>query len=238
MYNDLAWAWPIISPFEDYEEEATRFADILKENSPFPIQTLLHLACGGGHLDYWLKRRFSVTGVDLNPGMLANGAKLNPEVEYLQEDIRTLTMDRIFDAVVCFDSLVHCTTPEDLKACFEAAYRALRPGGCFLTYQEIIPETFTQNCTTSTTHGSDDFEITLIENNYDPDLGDCTFEGLFIYLIRRRGEDLRVEVEMFLGGVFPTDLWLKLMEEAGFSASIHPYEPEPGVRTLMGVKRG
>ena len=68
--SDLAWAWPLISPPEDYQQEAEDFTAQLRAHARRPLRTLLHLGCGGGHLDHWFQAHFAVTGVDLSPEML------------------------------------------------------------------------------------------------------------------------------------------------------------------------
>jgi len=83
MYNDLSWAWPILSPKEDYARSSNLFAGYFKEFCDGAPNTLLHMGCGGGHNDYTFKRHFKVTGMDINENMLALARELNPEVEYL-----------------------------------------------------------------------------------------------------------------------------------------------------------
>ena len=66
LYHDLAWLWPVISPVQDYIVETLQFAGLIRQHSRIPVQSLLHLGCGGGHLDATLKNYFQVSGVDLS----------------------------------------------------------------------------------------------------------------------------------------------------------------------------
>ena len=63
----------------------------------------------------------------------------------------------------------------------------LRPGGVFLTVVETTPERFRQNRTWTSVHTAGDTEVVLVENVYDPDRSDTTYEMTFLYLIRRDG---------------------------------------------------
>src|SRR5205085_2511324 len=48
FYRDLASWWPLISPVEDYVEEAAYVAGLLRD-APHPVRTVLELGSGGGH---------------------------------------------------------------------------------------------------------------------------------------------------------------------------------------------
>ena len=85
----------------------------------------------------------------------------------------------------------------------------------FLTCQEYSPERFEQNGIDHSVHIQGDVEITLIENAYDPNPGDTTFEATLIYLIRRGGR-LQIETDRHLCGIFGLDTWLGLLREVGF----------------------
>jgi hypothetical protein len=48
LYNDLAAWWPLISPVDDYAEEAA-FATTLLKSASIPVREVLELGSGGGH---------------------------------------------------------------------------------------------------------------------------------------------------------------------------------------------
>jgi len=215
MYSDLAWTWPVISPKEDYIDEAETFYRLLADNARLEMHDVLHLGCGGGHIDYTLKNRVRLTGVDLSPSMLAVARDLNPEVEYVQGDMRSIRLGRLFDGVFVADSIDYMLTEQDLRQVFETAYAHLKPGGVFCTYSESTLEKFEQNATFGSTHGRPGLEITLIENTYDPDPLDTTYEMTYVYLIRKEGR-LTIETDQHLVGIFPPEIWMRLLESTGF----------------------
>ena len=233
LYSDLAWTWPIISCKEHYIEEAEGFIALIQRHSRIEAHTLLHLGCGGGHLDWTLKRHLNITAVDLSEDMLALARRLNPEVTYLQGDMRTLRLERLFDAVMVADSITYMTTVPDLRATFATAYAHLKPGGVFCTYAEATRESFQQNRSECSAHTAGDVDIAFYENYYDPDPSDTSFEGVMVFLIRRRGE-LTIETDHSVCGLFPLQTWLELLEGVGFEAAPHKTEWEASV--LLGVK--
>jgi SAM-dependent methyltransferase len=164
LYGDLAWTWPIISPVEDYREEGELLARIIEEESHIPAQTLLNLGCGGGHVDFYLKRHYQITAADISQPMLELARKLNPEITYLLGDMRGLRLGREFDAVLIHDAINYMLTPDDLRAAFQTACQHLRRGGVFITMVEVWPGSFHQNKTTVTSRQKGGVEIVFIEN--------------------------------------------------------------------------
>jgi len=235
LYDDLAWTWPIISDKEHYVHEAETFVTVLRAYAHREVKTLLHLGCGGGHLDYTLKAHLAVTGVDTSEAMLSLARRLNPEVAYLAGDMRTVHLGLAFDAVMVADSIDYMLTEDDLRAVFATAFAHLKPGGAFCTYAEEIAGCFQQNRTRCSVRSQGDAEIVFVENAYDPDPADTTYENVFVYLIRHGGR-LEVETDRHLGGLFPMATWLRLLGEAGFQVAQLAFGDEQSIPMFVGVK--
>ncbi len=215
MYKDLVWTWPLISQPEDYVAETEVFCDLIRKRAVGPVETMLNLGCGGGHIDNSFKKEFDLTGVDLSEGMIEHARALNPEVNYLVGDMRDVRVGRTFDAVTILDPISYMISHRELRAAFETAWDHLRPGGVFLVYAEQIKETFQQNQTYHHTSQMGDTSLTFIENDFDPDPDDTTMEYTLIYLIRKGGE-LSIETEQHLMGLFPLKVWLRTLRSIGF----------------------
>jgi SAM-dependent methyltransferase len=226
LYGDLAWTWPIISPFEDYIEETELFSKLIKEHSKIAVKTLLNLGCGGGHNDYTFKKHFKVISVDISEDILRLAKKLNPEVSYQYGDMRTIRLGERFDAVTILDSINYIRTVEDLQRTFITSYEHLKPGGVFLTFVEKIAGQFKQNDTSYSTHSQGNVEITFIENHYDPDPTNTSYEATFIYLIRVGGK-LEVHTDRHLCGIFKLETWLKLLKAIGFKVKQMKFKYSP-----------
>ena len=78
-------------------------------------KTVLELGSGGGNNASHMKAHFELTLTDLSPDMLDLSRTINPELEHIQGDMRTLRLGREFDAVFVHDAVVYMTTEEDLK---------------------------------------------------------------------------------------------------------------------------
>ena len=144
LYGDLSWLWPHWEDLEEYGQESEMIARLIIESSAKPVSTLLDMACGGGKHDFWLKRSFRVTGLDLSRNMLSHAAKLNPECRYVIGDMRDPGLKEKFDAVFINDGLLHICTLDDLGKVFNSARACLNPGGVMLCSAEASKESFEQ----------------------------------------------------------------------------------------------
>lgn len=239
MYNELAWAWPIVNPPADFAVETDEYIRLVRQYARIPIKTLANFGCGGGQNDFTLKKAFAVTGVDINETMLSLARELNPENTYVCGDMRAVRLGQQFDAVTVFDAINHMRTLDGLRAAFRTAHSHLKPGGVFITGMEETAETFRQNKSRCLTHARNDIEITLLENYYDPDPADYWYEAVYIYLIRRSGI-LSMETDCHHRGLFPQRVWLELMKEVGFEIHqdqliVHEKDREL-VPVLVGIR--
>ena len=80
LYEALADWWPVLSPVEDYAQEADYFLELV-DKAGMPLDaSLLELGAGGGNNAFHMKRRFaSVTLSDLSADMLRISEAINPE---------------------------------------------------------------------------------------------------------------------------------------------------------------
>lgn len=220
LYNELASWWPLLSPPEDYADEAEFFWRVFSEAGLPSGATLLELGCGGGSNALYLKSKFAhVTLTDLSPAMLAISRSLNPECEHVQGDMRTIRLERQFDAVFIHDAIEYMIAPDDLRQALLTASLHCKPGGHALFVPDHVRETFQP----STDHGGRDGAeraLRYLEWAYDPDEGDTQYVTEYVYLLREGDQPVRVEHEQHVCGLFSRAEWLGLLESVGFQAEI------------------
>ena len=163
-YNQLAWTEHILGGPESYAGEAKTYIEILKRHISVPSPRMLHLGCGAGGHDFHFKQQFSVTGVDLSKGMLEIAKKTNPEITYLNGDMRNVNLDEKFDAVVIPDSIAYMNTLEDLSAALKNAAGHLKPEGILLVVAHTKEEFRNNNF--AYTGENENIHITVLENNH------------------------------------------------------------------------
>jgi len=206
-YNQLAWTDTILARPEDFEKEATTYVNLIKPHLSASSPTMLHLGCGAGGHDYHFKRHFSVTGVDLSGGMLEIARKRNPEIQYLQGDMRTISLGRKFDVVAIPDSIMYMTTLEDLSAALSSAAAHLNRNGVLLVVAHTKEEFRNNNF--AYTGEADNTHITVLENNHI--VSDSAYEATIVYLIRQ-GSRLEIQHEVHTLGLFSYDEWMRTFD--------------------------
>jgi SAM-dependent methyltransferase len=215
LYQDLAEWWPVLSAPEDYAEEAAFYRQAFEQHTRRPVRTVLELGCGGGNNASHLKAHYQLTLVDLSPGMLAVSRALNPECEHVQGDMRTVRLDRTFDAVFIHDAIAYMTTRDDLYQAIETAFLHCAPGGVALFCPDSVRETFDG----SVDHGGHDLadrSLRYLEWSFDPDPSDSTYESHMVYLMRQANQPLRCVHDRHLVGLFARTEWIDLIQRTGF----------------------
>jgi SAM-dependent methyltransferase len=217
FYGELAEWWPLVSPAEEYEEEAGFATTLLG-----PAHDVLELGSGGGHNASHLKARFAMTLVDLSPEMLAVSKRLNPECDHVCADMRTVRLGRTFDAVFVHDAIDYMTTEEDLRLALETAYVHCRAGGVAVFMPDSTSETFQP----STDHGGRDGAggraVRYLEWSWDPDPSDGWALTEYAFLLREPDGHVRTVHETHRLGLFSQSAWYRLLLDAGFRAETVP----------------
>jgi SAM-dependent methyltransferase len=219
LYSDLALWWPLISPPEDYAEEAGFCATVLA-SADIPVREVLELGSGGGHNAFHLKAYFALTLVDLSADMLEMSRRLNPDCEHLQGDMRTIRLGRVFDAVFVHDAVDYMTSEADLRQAMETAFVHCRTGGLALFVPDHTAETFEP----TTHHGGHDAPdgrgARYLEWTWDPDPNDSWGIAEYAFLLRDADQSVRVVHDTHRWGVFARDVWLRLLSEVGFVVDV------------------
>jgi SAM-dependent methyltransferase len=223
MYTDFVEWWPLLSPPEDYAEEAEYYRKALLSASRIPVHSVLELGSGGGNNASYMKAHFQMTLVDLSPGMQMISRRLNPESEHILGDMRSLRLGRFFDAVFVHDAVMYMTSLEDLRLAIQTAFVHLRPGGSALFAPDYTRESFHPDTDCG---GKDSLDrgMRYLEWTNDPDPSDTTFTTDFAYLLRQPDGRVHCEYDQHVMGLFSRAEWLQLLTETGFQAQAIPFE--------------
>ncbi len=213
LYSELAGWWQLVSPTEDYADEAAFFEELFRAEN---ARTLLELGSGGGNVAWFLKNDFALTLTDISGAMLTESKKQNPELEHIQGDMRTLRLSKAFDGVLIHDAIMYMTSEEDLRAALVTAYVHCKSGGVVVIAPDWVAETFRPH----TTHEGVDAGgrgVRYLEWIWDADPNDTRVNYEFIVALKE-GDELRTVVDRQVVGVFPRATWLRLLEDVGFEA--------------------
>ncbi|MFN7135395.1 MAG: class I SAM-dependent methyltransferase, partial [Myxococcales bacterium] len=142
LYDALTPWYRLLDPPEEHREEADAFAEAFLRAVHGPCRTLLELGAGAGHNALHLKRRFACTLTDPSEAMLKLSRELNPDCEHMPGDMRTLRLDRLFDAVLVHDAVMYMRSEDELRQAAATAFAHTRPGGAALFAPDCYRETF------------------------------------------------------------------------------------------------
>lgn len=217
FYGDLAEWWPLISPVEDYQEEAAYFAGLLRSGA-HPAREVLELGSGGGHNAFHLKREFALTLVDLSEGMLEVSRRLNPECAHQIGDMRSVRLGKTFDAVFAHDAVDYMATHDDLRNLTETAFIHCRPEGVAIFAPDATRESFREDTNHGGADAPDGRAARFLEWTRDPAPDDSWALVDYAFLLRDADGSVRSVHETHRIGVFSIAEWLAALDAAGFAA--------------------
>jgi SAM-dependent methyltransferase len=141
VFGQYARYYNLLYRDKDYAGEVQFIHQLLQTYAPH-TQSILELGCGTGtHAHLLAKTGYEVHGVDLSEEMLQQCSdhmsqlpqELVSKLAFSSGDIRTIRLDRKFDAIVSlFHVISYQTTNQDLQATFATAKAHLKPGGVFI----------------------------------------------------------------------------------------------------------
>ena len=228
LYRELAGWWPLISPPEEYAQEAGYLAAVLEAHPGPPVREVLDLGSGGGHIAVHLADRFSLTLVDLSPDMLAVSRRLVPQCRHRQGDMRSVRLGRVFDAILVHDAIDYITDLTDLAQVITTAFAHCRPGGIALFVPDYVKDEFAE-LTGGGGGGPDENgrQASFTEHTWDPDPADDWVQAEYEFSLRGADGNVAVIRETHRLGAFSRPDWLRLIAAAGFAPAEELGGPEP-----------
>lgn len=218
MYTTLADWFEVLTPPAHYTEEAQWLQQHLEGAS-----SLLELGSGGGHLAAHLKVETIVLS-DLSPQMLEASKRLHPTREHHQGDMRALRLGRTFDAVLIHDAIMYLLTPAALLEAMLTAHAHLEPGGLLIIQPDFVMEGFEPRTEHGGSEHPDGRALRYLEwDLYDPATPNLVHTHYSILCKDPNGK-VHHHHDQHQVGVFPTQIWLELLGQAGFDAR-HQTDP-------------
>ena len=153
--------------------------------------------------------------------MLAVSRALNPAASHHTGDMRTVRLDRQFDAVLIHDAIGYMTSEDDLAAAIATAHEHCRPGGRVVIVPDEVAETFEPQTVHGGTDAPDGRGVRFLEWSWDPDPADTWSVTQYTFVLRSADGSVEVASETHRFGLFSRDIWLRLLSDAGLEPSAH-----------------
>lgn len=221
LYTDLAAWWPLFSSpvQDDYGAEADWIRDALNRTLGRDPSDILELGSGGGNIASHLRHRARLTLVDLSEEMLDVSRRLNPGVEHVRGDMRSVRLEKTFQAVLIHDAIDYMTTESDLQAAFATARAHLAPGGALIVLPDHVAETFKPGVETGGNDATDGNArgVRFIEWTHESVGGAPTYDVDYAILTREADGSVRVFHDRHTLGLFSRAVWEAAFRRAGFA---------------------
>lgn len=237
LYAELADWYHLVTAPHEYAEEADHVMRLLAAARPAPPATMLELGCGGGNLASHLDVPELVL-TDRSPDMLRVSRRVNPGREHVAGDMRTLRLDRRFDAVLVHDAIDYMLTEGDLLAALRTVAVHLAPDGAAVLLPDETSETFAPGTSHGGHDGDDGRGLRYLEWVREPDPGACTYRMDFVLLLSEADGTTRVVHDPHVCGLFGQATWDRLIAEAGLTPvdASGVEDPWPGDHVPMVVR--
>lgn len=224
--------YDVIYQYKDYEAEAAKLTQIIKENGESSGNRVLEAACGTGNYIKYLRNEFSVDGFDLSAEQVATTQRKFPEKKIVQADMTDFDMGETYDAVLClFSSIGYVQTTEALKKAIAAMAKHTKPGGLVIVEPWLAPEHYEVGRTSL--DAKTDGKLTVSRMSVS------TQEGILSVMNMHHmvGDGQRIDhfVETHRLALFTDDDFKESFADAGLNVEIDP-EGLTGRRLCIGKK--
>jgi ubiquinone/menaquinone biosynthesis C-methylase UbiE len=143
MFKNSANIYDAIYSFKDYGRECQTLERHIAQHKRSQGKALLDVACGTGHHIGFLKLKYEVEGLDLEPQLLDVARQRNPGVQFHQGDMTDFQLPSAFDVITClFSAIGYVQTESRLKQALKSMRDHLEPGGVILVEPWFSPETY------------------------------------------------------------------------------------------------
>jgi SAM-dependent methyltransferase len=223
MYDRSADLYDLVYSFKDYEGEAKRVDELIRQTRP-EARTLLDVACGtGSHLVH-LGARYEVEGLDLEPALLEVAKTKLPDTRLHLDDMTSFDLGRTFDAVTClFSAIGHAGTEDALRAAIQCMSDHLEPGGVLIVEPWLQPDAFIPGYLTMTIVDEPDIKLVRMERSH----AEGQVSVLDFHYVINRPEGITQFTEQHRPTMFSRGQQERAFEDAGLSVDYHE-------RGLMG----
>lgn len=219
-YEKSAAFYDAIYRSKDYHAEAQEIHQIVQQHlgattASGEKPTLLDVACGTGRHAETLSEHYTVTGVDLELGMLSIARQRLPSMHFYHGDMRDFSLRQQFDVVTClFSSIGYARTEQALRQTMATFFRHTRPGGVLLVEGWLRPEQFRDGHLSSLFIDEPDLKLARIGHS----IRNGSQSTLRMYHLIGRPDEIIQFTENHEMGLFTKEQYMDALSAAGYQA--------------------
>lgn len=143
MFDLSSKYYDVIYSFKNYEQEAQQVQDYIASQGK-EYRTILDVACGTAEHTSFLKERYMIDGIDLNPEFVSIAKSKNPQGQYDVADMTQFRLGRKYDVILClFSSIGYVKTLDLLVQTLVQFREHLNEEGIILVEPWFTPDVWT-----------------------------------------------------------------------------------------------
>ena len=143
MFTKSAGLYDTIYASIDAERISEQLHALIRQRKRSPGTALLDVACGTANHIHWLRRHYTVEGLDLDPNMLDIARRKEPGIPFHQADMADFDLGHRFDVITCLGSAIGAVkTLPRLRQTLQTMSRHLQPGGVVIVEPWLTPEVY------------------------------------------------------------------------------------------------
>jgi SAM-dependent methyltransferase len=217
---------------KDYADEANKLRAIIRRYKRSSGTALLDVACGDGNHIPYLKDVYKITGLDLDPNMLAMARERYPALAFHQGNMVDFHLAQLFDIVMCLTSAIgYAKTLDGMYRTIRTMSEHVLPGGLVILEPWLSPDEYRPGAVFAVFVDEPDLKIARINTNV---LRDSVSVLHFHYLVGTP-EGVEHVTELHELGLFTQEQYYDAFQACGLTTH-HEKEGLIGRGIFIGVK--
>jgi SAM-dependent methyltransferase len=220
----------------DYAGQAELITAEIRARRP-EARSLLEAACGtGSFLVEFVASFDEVVGFDISEAMIAAAGNKVPTVDLYVADMRTFSLGRHFDAVVClFSSIGYMVTEQDLESALASLSEHVAPGGVLVLDPWLPPDVFRPGHVSGSLEMADGIVVARIgQGRRDGEVSVIDMH----HVVAREGTGVDYFVEEHRMGLFDDAAFRRILEPKGFVIDVAPVPWAGRHRLIAWLRNG
>lgn len=209
-YYDLIYSW------KDYKKEAGIIHRLIQKHKKTKGKEVLEVACGSGNHIQYLKGSYTVTGIDINQGILSIAKKKFPKIRFVKANMISFNLRKQFDVVLClFSSIGYVKTYKNLEKTIACFSKHVKQGGVVIIEPFISPKNYkTGNISANIVDKPD---VKIARMNQSKRKGNISILD-FHFLITTKEKGVQYFRDKHELGLFEEKKVVAIMKKKGFDA--------------------
>jgi ubiquinone/menaquinone biosynthesis C-methylase UbiE len=215
-YTKSARFYDAIYSFKDYETEAEKIHEVIQQYANRNCETLLDVATGtGAHLPF-LRKYYTVEGLDLSSGMLEVARQRLLDVTFHEASMVDFNLGKQFDVITClFSAIGYVLTIDDLHQTQNTFAKHLHNGGVAIIEPWFDPDVYQPGTVHATFVDEPDLKISrMVRSEREGDIAVMPMH----HMVATSKEGVVQFVETHRMRLYTKEQYLNAIKQAGLTA--------------------